>query len=184
MKKRKFIQRMISLLLAITLLCALALTASAASVWLGVDDDDAQGHSNASYGPWSRVYSSNLKYGEGLITSTGLYNGRVRSYEWLFKNAVLGYDWMGIEAKVWLYHSSFNDPEATYAVKVNNILSYTVGTVNQNTAPAGWTKFPKKEWPRPGLDPGNSARGIILWPSSDSSAYTCGADWIEATVYY
>lgn len=180
MRKTIILRRIISLALVVALLNTITLYASAASTYVGIDDDDEQGHDNSSTGIWSRVYSNNLRYGEGLITEcTGS-----KEYKWIFGNPVYGNDKMGITLSVWLYHSSFNDPAAQYYVQVNNLLSYRLGVKNQNTAPAGWTDFSYFSWPRPGANPGNSARAIYLCPSSRGSAYTCGADWVEATIYY
>lgn len=170
---------MISLTLAIMLLGVITLTASAAGTYVGVDDDDAQGHSNSSIGTWTRVYSDNLKYGEGLIT-TCTSN---KEYRWIFRSPVAGQGDMGITLSVWLYHSSFNDPAARYYVYRHSHVSRLIGTVNQNTAPAGWTDFPYVTINAMDAGGANMIQSIILIPSTRGSSYTCGADWVEATIY-
>lgn len=182
-KNRDRFRCFVSLVLAIALLCN-AVSANAASKYIGVDDDDAQGNSNSSIGTWTKVRSDNLKYGEGLITPCTLTSGGgQKEYQWLF-NRIGGYGKVGVTFSVWLYHSSFNDPAARYYAKVSNLYSVLCGQVNQDTAPAGWTDFPKTEWASFYPNNSNGVSGFCLDPSTRGSSYTCGADWVEATVYY
>ena len=114
-KRNHKLNKITSLLLIAAILTIFAVPASAATgTYVGVDDDDAQGNSNKSYGSWTRVYSSNLKYGEGLITTCTTYgsNNARKSYQWIFAHPVYGQKEMGITLSVWLYHSQFNDPAA------------------------------------------------------------------------
>ena len=164
MKKRKTIKRLVSLLLAIVLLCTLVMSASAAGTYVGVDDDDAQGHSNSSVGTWTKVYSDNLYYGEALRTSCTSSSPQ-KEYNWIFRNSVNGYGTVGITLSVWLYHSSFTDPQASYYAKVSNLYSVRCGQVNQNTARAGWTDFTLKQWVSFFPNNSNGVAGIRLIPS-------------------
>ena len=183
MKRRKTIKRLVSLLLAIVLLCTLVMSASAAGTYVGVDDDDAQGNSNLAGGTWSKVYSSNLWYGEALRTACTTYgNGATKFYRWIFANPVWGEGRMGITLSVWLYHSSFTDPEATYYAYTHSYTSQKIGTVNQNTAPAGWTDFDYKIIESLDAGGSNVIQAIEMRTSLDAGSY-CGADWVEATIY-
>lgn len=184
-KSKHTLKRIVSLLLAVTILNMLTISVSAAGTYVGVDDDDAQGNSNSSLGSWSRVYSSNLKYGEGLITTCTTYgnNGASKFYKWIFAYPVYGQGDMGITLSVWLYHSQFNDPSAKYYVWTHSSMGQLVGSVNQNTAPAGWTDFPYKTIKCYDAGGVNVCQGIELIPSTRGSSYTCGADWVEATIY-
>lgn len=183
MKSRKVVKRLVSLLLVVILLCTLALSASAAGTYVGVDDDDAQGNSNSSGGTWSKVYSDNLRYGEALYTSCTTYgNGATKFYRWIFANPVRGSGDMGITLSVWLYHSSFTDPAATYYAYTHSYSLQKIGTVNQNTAPAGWTDFDYKTIRCLDAGGANVIQAIEM-RTSQNAGRSCGADWVEATIY-
>ncbi len=185
-KRNHKLNKITSLLLIAAILTIFAVPASAATgTYVGVDDDDAQGNSNKSYGSWTRVYSSNLKYGEGLITTCTTYgsNNARKSYQWIFAHPVYGQKEMGITLSVWLYHSQFNDPAAHYSAWMHSYTSQGIGTINQNTAPAGWTDFKLTTLGGYDASGANVCQGITLTPSTRGSSYTCGADWVEATIY-
>lgn len=181
MKKIVLSKRIISLLLVVMMLSMLTLSVSAATgTYVGIDDDDAQGHSNDSSGTWTRVYSNNLRYGEGLITTC---NSSSKFYEWIFRSPVYGEGYMDITLSVWLYHPQFNDPAASYSVFTHSYTAFSIGTVNQDTAPAGWTDFPRKSIRAMDAGGANVCQSFIMDPSTRGASYTCGADWVEATIY-
>lgn len=179
MKQTSKIKKLVSLFMAVVLFSVATISASAASTYIGIDDDDAQGYGNDSFGTWTRVYNSNLKYGEGLYTQC---NDSRKFYEWIY-NPIGGKNDMYVTLSVWLYDSTFNDPAASYYVEAGYVYN-TIGTVNQNTAPAGWTDFPQKVLKCRDAGGNNISHSVRMYPSTRGSKYTCGADWVEATLYH
>ncbi len=95
-------------------------------------DNDAVGYpcSNGSYGSWTyRSGYSGDQNGDDRLARNDSY----RWYHWDYD-----YSYNNPELSVWLNNSDFTNPAANYFIK-NSSGHYSVGDINQNTAPGGWS---------------------------------------------
>lgn len=94
-------------------------------------------------------------------------------------------DNISVEIKAYLNHSRFTDPRAEYYASVNiDDVYYKIGTINQNSANAGWnyvnTRSFNKNYKIQGAFVVNEA---YVCPSG-SSGYETGADAVYVTPSY
>lgn len=164
-----------------------------ASTVLLVDNDDAQGHSNYSYGFGSHLNESGCYYGDARTQSTGTpssgYSYYFYRYVYNTNSIVHRVGQFTADLEVYLNSNNFTDPAAKYYLHYNGDSSGTVivkrvsgaNYVNQNTAPAGW--YPYFATTTLGmLSPVlNYYADYVELRSSGSTGYTTGADAVYVT---
>lgn len=156
-------------------------TVNAASVTKTIDNDtNVSGYSN---------YNGNSAF--SYITASYLYNGDARIasssssnnyYEWHYPSIFAEKTSCTCKVQAYLNHSNFTDTSASYYVGLAQTMAYRVGSINQNTAPSGWTSISRNFSSVP---EGNffSSTYASVHASGASGKYT-GADGLKVTITY
>ena len=146
------------------------------------NDTNVSGYSNSRYGFSEYMSSSSLYYSDARIQNS---NNSSYSYHYHFPTVSTTKDNISVEIKAYLNHSRFTDPRAEYYASVNiDDVYYKIGTINQNSANAGWnyvnTRSFSKNYKIQGAFVVNEA---YVCPSG-SSGYETGADAVYVTPSY
>lgn len=153
----------------------IGITASAVNFTRLVDNDPTSSSGNS-------MYQSGFSY----ITNSSCYNGDARRascsssnyYYWIHARTTLGsVKTVTVKLQLYLNHSTFNDPAATYYVLTDGTMS-SVLTLNQDTAPAGWGSTYTKS-----LSNCTVLGEVLVTPSNSSGRY-CGADGVSVSYSY
>jgi hypothetical protein len=136
---------------------------------------------------------SNINNGFTYITSSSLYNGDARysvasatnnSYYWTYPGISAGNaQYFDIEVKMYLAHSSFTDTAPEYYVQISQSGYCYVGSVNQNTAPNGWSTIDNEDVSTLYADGGILCQKAYVEPSGLYNKGT-GADALQVKVSY
>lgn len=187
--KNKKVCMAIAMAVAITTINTVVMTTTAVtSVTREVDND--------SIAPGCGNVNVNNSY--SYITGNGLFNGDARcvasgntNNKYYWEHQGLGSSvptYFTIHVGAYLNHLSFTDPAAKYYVEYRQYMSAPVGTINQNTAPAGWNYISVKDVKS--YVPNGSGGYAGYWstdafvePSGKSGYYT-GADAIRVWFTY
>ena len=169
-------KKVISVISATVLLaCMPGLSANATTTSYLIDNDPVASSGN-----------SHAPNGFSYISNSSCYNGDARrrsssvgdSYVWIhptiqFNNTTT----VTVNLEVYLNHSTFTDPSATYKMNKDGSLE-DICTINQNTAPAGFGSVKSKKVS------GCTQLKEISVRTSEKSGYYTGADAIKVTYNY
>ncbi len=133
MKFKRFTALICSALLA---LCSTTMLSASAKSTGYVIDNDPLASSGFSHGYYGFTYHS----------FSGSYNGDARRastggsayYSWVHPQESFFPQNVHYELKVYLNHSTFNDPAARYTFNVSGVMSDEAIVIDQNTAPSGF----------------------------------------------
>lgn len=147
-----------------------------------IDNDDAQGFSNKDYyGFDTKISGTNLYYKDAR-TQTCNKNGSVYYYDY---PSYTRYTTIFVTISAYLYHKSFTDPRASYWINDYSAANSSLaGYINQNTAPAGWNQIGTASADIRRADGLRATRRAEVWPSTNGSSYTCGADAVKVVIQY
>ena len=145
-----------------------------------VDNDDAQGNSNSrsgfnSYMSYSYCYLGDAR--KQACSTSSIYQ-----YQWIYGSSVnASGNSMTATLSVYLNHNDFTDPAAKYYINsgANSMETTLACTINQHTAPGGWTTYKAVTLPANAMFDANISRFVALETSARSSSYETGADGIR-----
>ena len=142
---------------------------------------------------------ANTKNGFGWFQSTNCYNGDAEIhtvatstnenyYKWQLKSAESRSGNMYVKLEVYLYYTSFTDPNAEYTLNQNGTTVYSTasGSFDQNLAAAGWNTVYTYTINASSLTGTAYTSEVKLEPSdllasSYNKTFYCGADAIRIT---
>ncbi len=142
-----------------------------------VDNDDAQGHTVASYGTWSYLSANSLYYADARISASGNKN---HYYRYVFDHYIKVIGSTTLKLRAYLNHPDFTELTAKYRILYNGGVEYYAYR-DQNNAPPGWNIVLNN------IPVGSSGNtyyytGAEVHPSQNTG-YSTGADAIEVTIY-
>lgn len=171
MKMKKIISAISATVL---LACMPVLSANATTSTYLIDNDPVASSGN-----------THAPNGFSYISNSNCYNGDARrrdsnvgdSYVWCHPTIQLNGTTVKVTLRVYLNHSTFTDPLATYKMNKDGSLE-DICTINQNTAPAGFGSIYSKE-----VSGCAQLKEISVRTSGEKNCYT-GADAIKVTYTY
>lgn len=152
---------------------------SAASKTYIIDNDDAQGYTNASKGFSNYLTGNTLYHSDARTQKNSSTNGYY--YQWNFPQYSKTKANITARVGVYLYHDYFTDRYANYMLRRKSQVFQAVGRIDQRYAAAGWTY--KNVTVKPIDSNGsNYVNAVVVEPGNkDSTAFT-GADAVKVTL--
>ncbi len=138
----------------------------------------------------SNCSNSRVGFNE-YLSDTGHYNNDARRqitkgnqyktyYRWSLKKAYQFTGGVYAQLNVWLNNKYFLDPAAEYSINSGDSYSfYTLGTIDQKYAKAGWNATPRVYLPKYSSDPYTYSYMAELTPSGRNISGYTGADAIQ-----
>lgn len=152
-----------------------SISVSAATYSRLIDNDPTSSSGNSSYSSGFSYMSSGSCYNGDARISSSNYSSNF--YHWIHPKTTLSPTSVTVDLKVYLNHSNFTDPAASYSVYRNGA-SLPLQCLNQNTAHSGWNSI--------STTTGNNftALWFVAVMPSGKSGYQTGADAVDVRYVY
>jgi hypothetical protein len=156
---------------------SLGIHAEASSSFSRTIDNDsiASGYGNFNRG-FSYIKSSSLYNGDARISGSSVTSPR---YEWDYPTITASGSSCKCTIQAYLNYASFTDTSARYTVEYASGYSTTVGYINQDKAPGGWSSISKTISPLSGLSYFSSSTAAVY---NSSSSKQTGADGLKVSM--